>query len=114
MAEEMNYQPLSHAQAIKTGQTRSLGLVLQLSDHDAQRPFLAEFLAGLSAGASQKGYTLTVASADNDAHLIEVFQSLIRVISLRWTRTRRLGSATKARGLPKLKSHTRRAQTAAG
>ncbi|MGR3711934.1 MAG: LacI family DNA-binding transcriptional regulator, partial [Shimia sp.] len=78
MAEEMNYQPLSHAQAIKTGQARSLGLVLQLSDHDAQRPFLAEFLAGLSAGASQKGYTLTVASADNDAHLIEVFQSLIR------------------------------------
>jgi len=47
MAERMNYQPLSHAQAIKTGRTRSLGFVLQLADHDAQRPFLAEFLAGL-------------------------------------------------------------------
>ncbi|TCL08356.1 LacI family transcriptional regulator [Shimia isoporae] len=77
-AEQMNYQPLSHAQAIKTGQTRSLGLVLQLSDHDAQRPFLAEFLAGLSAGASTKGYTLTVAAADNDTHLSEVFQNLWR------------------------------------
>ena len=53
MAEEMNYQPLSHAQAIKTGFTRSLGLVLQLSDHDAHRPFLAEFLAGVSACASR-------------------------------------------------------------
>lgn len=78
MAERMNYQPLSHAQAIKTGRTRSLGFVLQLADHDAQRPFLAEFLAGLSAGATTQDYTLTVASADNDAHLIETFQTLLR------------------------------------
>lgn len=78
MAEKLNYQPLSHAQAIKTGRTRSLGLVLQLSDHDAQRPFLAEFLAGVSAGASAEGYTLTVASADDHAHLIETFRALLR------------------------------------
>ncbi|MDW3225078.1 MAG: LacI family DNA-binding transcriptional regulator [Paracoccaceae bacterium] len=78
MAEKLGYQPLSHAQAIKTGRTRSLGLVLQLSDHDAQRPFLAEFLAGVSAGASVEGYTLTVASADNDSHLIETFRNLLR------------------------------------
>jgi len=77
MAEKLNYQPLSHAQAIKTGRTRSLGLVLQLSDHDAHRPFLAEFLAGVSSGASAEGYTLTVASADDDAHMIATFQSLI-------------------------------------
>ncbi len=78
MAQEMNYQPLSHAQAIKTGRTRSLGLVLQLSDHDAHRPFLAEFLAGLSEGASIEGYTLTVASADSDQHVIESFRALLR------------------------------------
>lgn len=78
MAEQMNYRPLSHAQAIKTGRTRALGLVLQLADHDAQRPFLAEFLAGLSKGATQEGYTLTVASADCDAHVIETFKSLLR------------------------------------
>jgi LacI family transcriptional regulator len=78
MAERMNYQPLSHAQAIKTGRTRSLGFVLQLSDHDAQRPFLAEFLAGLSSGATAEGYTLTVASADSDAHVIETYRALRR------------------------------------
>ena len=78
MAEKLNYQPLSHAQAIKTGRTRSLGFVLQLSDHDAHRPFLAEFLAGVSQGASNEGFTLTVASADNHAHLIETFRSLLR------------------------------------
>ncbi|MEO1639067.1 MAG: substrate-binding domain-containing protein, partial [Pseudomonadota bacterium] len=73
-----NYQPLSHAQAIKTGRTRSLGLVLQLSDHDAQRPFLAEFLAGVSAGASKEGYTLTLASADTDAAVIASFRALLK------------------------------------
>lgn len=76
MAAELNYQPLSYAQAVKTGRTRSLGLVLQLSDHDAHRPFLAEFLAGLSAGASQEGYTVTVASADTHDILIDTFRSL--------------------------------------
>lgn len=78
MAEKLSYQPLSHAQAIKTGRTRSLGLVLQLSDHDAQRPFLAEFLAGLSAGAHVEGWTLTVAASDNHADMIETFQALLR------------------------------------
>ena len=78
MAEKMNYHPLSHAQAIKTGRTRSLGLVLQLSDHDAQRPFLAEFLAGLSAGASSESWTLTVAAADSHNDMIKTFQALLR------------------------------------
>lgn len=78
MARAMNYQPLSHAQAIKTGLTRSLGLVLQLSDHDAHRPFLAEFLAGVSAGASTEDYTLTVASADTLDALTTSFCDLKR------------------------------------
>lgn len=78
MALKMNYQPLSHAQAIKTGRTRSLGLVLQLSDHDAHRPFLAEFLAGVSAGASAEGFTLTLASADTDAGVLNSFRALMQ------------------------------------
>lgn len=78
MAEKLSYQPLSHAQAIKTGRTRSLGLVLQLSDHDAQRPFLAEFLAGLSAGAHAEGWTLTVAASESHDDMIETFRALLR------------------------------------
>ena len=78
MAKKLSYQPLSHAQAIKTGRTRSLGLVLQFSDHDAQRPFLAEFLAGLSSGAHAEGWTLTVASSDSHADMIETFRALLR------------------------------------
>lgn len=78
MSDRMGYSPLSHAQAIKTGRTRSLGLVLQFSDHDAQRPFLAEFLAGLSAGASAEHWTLTVAASDSDESTIETFRALLR------------------------------------
>lgn len=78
MAEKMSYQPLSHAQAIKTGRTRSIGLVLQLSDHDAQRPFLAEFLAGVSAGVHAEGWTLTLSSSNSLDDLVATFGALDR------------------------------------
>lgn len=64
-AETMGYQPLSHAQAIRTGRTRSLGLVLQMNDHDSQRPFLAGFLSGISHITSRENWTLTVAMANS-------------------------------------------------
>ncbi|MEY1554464.1 LacI family DNA-binding transcriptional regulator [Yoonia sp. R2331] len=78
MAEKMGYRPLSHAQAIRTGRTKSLGLVIQLSEHDAHRPFLAEFLAGLSLGASAEGYTLTVASSTSDSDTLLAFQTMLQ------------------------------------
>lgn len=78
LAAKMGYHPLSHAQAIRTGRTRSLGLVLEFSDHDAQRPFLAEFLAGVSAGAHADGWTLTVAASSNHTELMDTFRALVR------------------------------------
>jgi LacI family transcriptional regulator len=78
MADKMGYRPLSHAQAIRTGQTKSLGLVIQMADHDAQRPFLAEFIAGLSRGASAVGWTITIAATDSPAATIETFKTMIR------------------------------------
>ena len=76
-ARKLGYQPLSHAQAIKTGRARSLGLVIQLSEHDAHRPFLADFLAGISFVASGEGWTLTVATADSDAATLSTMRRLI-------------------------------------
>lgn len=78
MAEKMGYRPLSYAQAIRTGRTKSLGLVIQLSDHDAHRPFLAAFLSGLSQGASEEGWTLTIATADSPEATIETIRTLIK------------------------------------
>jgi LacI family transcriptional regulator len=74
-AEKMGYQPLSQAQAIRTGRTRSIGLVLQFHDHDAQRPFLANFLTGVSHAASAESWTLTVSSADSDADTLRMIES---------------------------------------
>ena len=77
MAEQMGYRPLSQAQAIRTGQSHALGLILQLNDHDAHRPFLAEFLAGISYVASREGWTLTVASADSDTATLKEMRQLV-------------------------------------
>ena len=66
-AERLGYRPLGSAQAIRTGRSRALGLVIEMGEHDAHRPFLAEFLAGLSEGAAREGWTLTVATAPDGA-----------------------------------------------
>ena len=66
-AETLGYQPLSHAQAIRTGRVRSMGLILEMHEHDGHRPFVAEFLAGLSEAASREAWTLTVATVTSDA-----------------------------------------------
>lgn len=76
-AEAMGYRPLSHAQAIKTGRVRALGLVVQIGDHDSQRPFLADFLAGITVAASAEGWTLTLATADTEADAVATMERLI-------------------------------------
>jgi len=72
-ADRMGYRPLSQAQAIRTGRVRSIGLVLDVHEHDGHRPFLADFLAGLSAAAARHDWTLTVTTAtteDDTARLL--------------------------------------------
>lgn len=78
MSEKLGYRPLSQAQAIRTGRARAIGLVVQLSEHDAHRPFLAEFLAGLSQSASAEGWTLTVAAADSEAATLGLMRDLVQ------------------------------------
>ncbi|WP_368184616.1 LacI family DNA-binding transcriptional regulator [Aestuariibius sp. HNIBRBA575] len=78
MATKLGYRPLSHAQAIKTGRTRSLGLVVQTGDHDGASPFLADFLAGISFAASSEGWTLSVATSTDMQDTLEKIQELQR------------------------------------
>ena len=52
-AAELDYRPLAYAQAIKTGKVRSIGLVFQT---DSERPFLADFLTGVSQTATKKNW----------------------------------------------------------
>jgi LacI family transcriptional regulator len=78
MADKMGYHPLSHAQAIRTGRARALGLVVQTHDHDAHRPFMADYLAGISCSASAEGWSLTVSAANSAAETLDVMRGLVR------------------------------------
>ncbi|MCF4098312.1 LacI family DNA-binding transcriptional regulator [Maritalea mediterranea] len=75
-ATAMNYRPLSHAQAIKTGRVRSIGLVLQVSEHDGHRPFLADFLAGITEAAADHDWTLTLATATSASDAVRLLEKL--------------------------------------
>ncbi len=75
-AETLGYQPMAHAQAIRTGRVRALGLVLEVGEHDGSRPFLAEFLAGVSQRAATEGWTLTLTTAANTADTLRQMKSL--------------------------------------
>lgn len=77
MAEAMGYQPLAHAQAIRTGRSRAIGLVLQTDIAGAQRPFLSDFLAGVSKEASAASWTLTVATSAGGAEMLATMERLI-------------------------------------
>lgn len=76
-AEAKGYIPLAHAQAIRTGRVRSIGLVLQISEHDAHGPFLTDFLAGLTTTASTENWTLAVATANSDADMLQTIGRLV-------------------------------------
>lgn len=78
MAEKLGYKPLSHAQAIRTGRARSLGLVLQVGEPDAQRPFLADFLAGITTTASSESWTLTVATSASETEQLATISRLVQ------------------------------------
>lgn len=75
-ASAMSYRPLSHAQAIRTGRVRSIGLVLQVNEHDGHRPFLADFLAGITQEASEHDWTLTLATAANVSDAVRLLNKL--------------------------------------
>ncbi len=76
-ARKMGYRPSNHAQAIKTGLVKSVGLVLNVAGENAHRPFLADFLNGISERLGEDEWTLVVATAQSDDHSLEVHSRLI-------------------------------------
>ena len=76
-ADLMGYRPLAQAQAIRTGRTRALGLVLQTDVADSQRPFLSDFLAGVTRAASRESWTLTVATSGGGEQMLSTLSRLV-------------------------------------
>jgi LacI family transcriptional regulator len=76
-AEAMGYRPLAQAQAIRTGRSRAIGLVLQTDIQGAQRPFLSDFLAGVSQAASDASWTLTLATSNGGEEMLATMKRLV-------------------------------------
>ena len=76
-AEAMGYRPLAQAQGIRTGRTRTLGLVLQTDRPGAERPFISDFLAGITSAASAEHWTLTVATSAGDDAMQNTLERLV-------------------------------------
>ena len=75
-AKKLGYQPSAVAQGIKTGLARSVGLILLPKSRAASRPFLMQFINGISTSIAKQGYTLTVATAQSDAEMVELHRDL--------------------------------------
>ncbi|MBT8458997.1 MAG: substrate-binding domain-containing protein [Boseongicola sp.] len=76
-ADRLGYRPLAHAQAIRTGRVRSLGLVLQIDNEDSARPFLANFIAGVTQTASEQNWTITIATAETEKGVQDTLSRLV-------------------------------------
>lgn len=76
-AKKLGYRPSTHAQAIRTGLVKSVGLVLNVAGENAHRPFLSDFLNGISLRLGDEDWTLVVATAQSDEHSVEVHARLI-------------------------------------
>lgn len=76
-AKQLGYRPSSHAQAIKTGLVKSIGLVLNVDSENSHKPFLSNFLDGISQRLGEDEWTLLVATAQSSTHSIEVHSRLV-------------------------------------
>src|ERR1700676_4222518 len=63
--KEVNYQPNLAARALSTGKTGLVGLVVP----DLVHPFFAQVAKGISARLSSQGYSLIIASSEEDPQL---------------------------------------------
>ena len=76
-ARKLGYRPSSHAQAIRTGRVKSVGLVLNVAGENVHRPFLSDFLNGISLRLGEEDWTLVVATAQSDENSLDVHARLI-------------------------------------
>lgn len=77
---ELNYQPNLAARSLVTGRTWTLGLVVPALVH----PFFADIAQAISSETSSRGYSLFIASSDDDPELEvrEIKQLLARRVDV--------------------------------
>lgn len=75
-ALKLGYRPSKQAQGLRTGQTRSVGLVLNMDADNTHKPFLSSFLDGISRFLSEQGWSLAVATAVDPSDSVDKHRSL--------------------------------------
>ncbi len=73
--EELDYEPDARAQALRSGNTNTIGLIIP----DLSNPHFCEYASGIEQEAHSSGYHLLLSSiALDEEYAVEVFKSLSR------------------------------------
>lgn len=67
IAEEMNYQPNLAAKSLRSGKTKTIGLVVS----DISNPFFSQLARVLEDEATKRGYTVLFGSSDEDTEKMD-------------------------------------------
>lgn len=76
-ALKIGYHPSSQARGLRSGRTHAVGLVLDMDHGNTHRPFLSNFLDGISRFLSEQGWTLSVATAAGMAGMVDTHRKLL-------------------------------------
>ena len=76
-ARRFDYSASAPARAIRTGRSESVGLVLNVDEDNAYKPFLSDFLDGISRRLGQEGWVLSVATAFSSAESLAAHSRLV-------------------------------------
>lgn len=77
VALHIGYHPSSQARGLRTGRTQAIGLVLDMDTGNTHRPFLSNFLDGISSQLSHTGWTLSVATASGMEGMVATHRKLL-------------------------------------
>jgi LacI family transcriptional regulator len=73
--EELGYEPDARAQALRSGSTRTIALIIP----DLRNPHFCEYATGIEEAARASGYHMLLSSTTlNDEYAVEVFKDLSR------------------------------------
>jgi LacI family transcriptional regulator len=73
--EELGYQPDARAQALRSGSTKTIALIIP----DLRNPHFCEYATGIEEAARASGYHMLLSSTTlNDEYAVEIFKDLSR------------------------------------
>jgi len=73
--EELGYEPDARAQALRSGATKTIGLIIP----DLRNPHFCEYATGIEEAARASGYHMLLSSTTlNDEYAVDIFKDLAR------------------------------------